>query len=182
MSRVDRGSPGIHRWCPVPPLLRLSIQTGGVVALLLLLAPSEPDASRDALAGPAIGSAYLVGTIALLFAMCTRRSSASKAQRHRAAVRGALIGVLAAGEELLWRRLVLCELLRWGTAAAWAASSVGFALAHRSRPALHLGTGGLFGGIYLATGSLTGCLCAHWSYNLLVERAVVPPERARAAR
>ena len=50
---------------------------------------------------------------------------------------------------------------------ALAGSSLGFAFAHRAR-GLHLGTGAVFGGVYLATGALAACIVAHWTYNVLL--------------
>ena len=49
---------------------------------------------------------------------------------------------------------------------ALAGSTLGFALAHRARPGLHLATGVAFGGVYLATGALAACIAAHLTYNL----------------
>ena len=60
----------------------------------------------------------------------------------------------------------------------FAASTVGFALIHRTRPSLHLCTGGVFGVLYLATGVLAASVAAHWAYNVLVARA----RRSRATR
>jgi membrane protease YdiL (CAAX protease family) len=80
----------------------------------------------------------------------------------------ALLGLAAAGEEVVWRRVVLGELLRSGSILALAGSSLGFAFAHRARPGLHLVTGAVFGGVYLATGALAACIAAHWIYNVLL--------------
>jgi membrane protease YdiL (CAAX protease family) len=80
----------------------------------------------------------------------------------------ALLALAAAGEEIVWRRVVLGELLRTGPIVALVGSSLGFALAHRPRQGLHLGTGAVFGGVYLATGALAACIAAHWVYNVLL--------------
>jgi membrane protease YdiL (CAAX protease family) len=88
----------------------------------------------------------------------------------------AILALLAANEEVLWRRVALGELLRAGVVPALAASTLGFALLHRARPALHLGTGGVFGALYVSTGTLAACVAAHWTYNVLVAALV---ERSR---
>ncbi len=87
------------------------------------------------------------------------------------------LALAAANEEVLWRRVMLGELLRSGVVAALAGSTLGFALAHRARPGLHLGTGLAFGGVYLATGALGASIAAHLTYNLclLSLRARVEP-------
>jgi membrane protease YdiL (CAAX protease family) len=87
-----------------------------------------------------------------------------------------LIGLFAANEEVVWRRVVLGELLPAGSMPALALSALGFALVHHRSRALHLGTGAAFGGVYLATGALAASIAAHWAYNLLVASLV---ERAR---
>ena len=71
---------------------------------------------------------------------------------------------------------MLGELLRSGPIVALAGSTLGFAFAHRARPGLHLGTGAVFGGVYLATGALAACIAAHWTYNVLL--LCRPGERA----
>jgi membrane protease YdiL (CAAX protease family) len=76
--------------------------------------------------------------------------------------------VAAASEEIVWRRVVLGELLRVGPLAAVAGSTLGFALVHRTRQTLHLGTGAAFGSLYLATGALAASIAAHWAYNVLL--------------
>ena len=80
----------------------------------------------------------------------------------------ALLALCAANEEVLWRRVLLGELLFAGPAAALALSSAGFALAHRRARLLHIGTGSAFAGVYLATGFLGASIAAHWAYNVLV--------------
>ena len=69
---------------------------------------------------------------------------------------------------MVWRRVALGELLRAGVVPALAASTVGFALMHRTRRSVHLGTGGAFGAVYLSTGALAASVAAHWTYNVLV--------------
>ena len=79
-----------------------------------------------------------------------------------------LLVLAAASEEIVWRRVVLGELLRAGPLAAAAGSTLGFALVHRARQALHLGTGAAFAGLYLATGVLAAAIAAHFVYNVLL--------------
>jgi membrane protease YdiL (CAAX protease family) len=79
-----------------------------------------------------------------------------------------LLGVWAANEEVVWRRVALGELLGAGVLVALVLSSAGFAVAHRRGCALHLGTGAVFGGVYVATGWLAASVAAHWLYNFLV--------------
>ena len=85
-----------------------------------------------------------------------------------AAATCALLGIAAAGEEVVWRRVVLGELLRSGPILALAGSSLAFAFAHRARLGLHLATGAVFGGVYVATGALAASIAAHWIYNMLL--------------
>lgn len=105
-----------------------------------------------------------------LFAAASSRLPALR--RSRTAVgtvlRHAVFGVSAVAEELVWRRAVLGELLAFGPLVALAVSSAGFAAAHRRGKVLHLGTGGVFGGVYLATGLLVAAVAAHWAYNAFV--------------
>jgi membrane protease YdiL (CAAX protease family) len=78
------------------------------------------------------------------------------------------LGVAAVNEEVVWRRVVLGELLRFSPSAALAGSMLGFAVAHRARPGVHLLTGAAFGAVYLGTGALAASVAAHWTYNLLL--------------
>lgn len=120
--------------------------------------------------------ALLLGVLAGagLFAAVSRRPPLLR--RSRTAVgtvwRHALLGLSAAAEELVWRRALLGELLPLGPAVALAVSSAGFAAAHRRRRLLHLGTGAVFGGVYLATGLLLAGIAAHWAYNVFVAALV----------
>jgi len=92
--------------------------------------------------------------------------------RSRTAVgtvwRHAVLGLSATAEELVWRRALLGELLPLGPLVALAVSSAGFAAAHRRGRMLHLGTGSVFGAMYLATGVLAAGIAAHWAYNACV--------------
>jgi ABC-2 type transport system ATP-binding protein len=89
----------------------------------------------------------------------------------RLLVLGAFLALLSASEEVIWRGLVLDRLADWvGVPGAYAASTLGFALAHGERAALrtYLVVGAAFGGVYLVTGSLLAAIAAHTTYNLLV--------------
>ena len=88
----------------------------------------------------------------------------------------------AALEELVWRGIVLRGLVVLvGLWVALAVSSVAFAIWHapalRGRCAVHLVTGGTFGGAFLV-GGIVAAMLAHTIYNLLVDWAV-QAERAR---
>jgi len=161
-------SPGAHLW------LRLAVSTAVAVGLLAALAPAPPDRRVPRLT--AILTGVTGGT--LLYALAARRVPRLPRRGRWPTVAGkvAFFGVSAANEEIVWRGIVLGALLSAGVVPALAASSAGFALLHRGRAALHLGTGLAFGGLYLATGALATSVTAHWTYNVLVGGLV---ERAR---
>jgi membrane protease YdiL (CAAX protease family) len=147
-------------------------------ALALVLAPPQPDRTLPWPAAVAVGA--LAGVA--LFAAAARARPGRPAASSSALLllaRAGFFGVWATNEELVWRRFALGELLGAGAVPALAASTVGFALMHRTRPALHLTTGGVFGALYLATGVLAASVVAHWSYNVLVA-AVVDRDRIAA--
>jgi len=145
-------------------LLRLAAGVGLAVALLELLTPAEPPARLGPWASAAAGA---VGGLALYLAVARRRPYVPPPVPAALAACAVLV-VAAAAEEVVWRRVVLGELLRAGPVAALAGSTLGFALVHRTRQALHLGTGAAFGGLYLATGALAASISAHWSYNVFL--------------
>jgi membrane protease YdiL (CAAX protease family) len=142
-------------------LLRLTAGAGLAVVLLALVSPAEPPerlgAWASALAGVAAG-------LALYLAVARHRPCVPPPVPAAFAACAVLV-VAAAAEEVVWRRVVLGELLRAGPLAALAGSTLGFALVHRTRQALHLGTGAAFGGLYLVTGALGASIAAHWAYN-----------------
>jgi membrane protease YdiL (CAAX protease family) len=156
--------------------LQVAAVSGVSLALLLVLSPGRPPQRLPWLLQVAAG---LVGG-SLLSVLVTRRCPLGRPGGRPAPpflARSAVIGLLAANEELLWRRIVLGELLVRGAVPALAASTLAFALAHRARPGLHLLTGATFGGLYLATGGLAASIAAHAVYNL---RAGLPATRRRA--
>jgi membrane protease YdiL (CAAX protease family) len=146
---------------------RLLLGSATAVVLLLAVSPPVPSGRLPAMAGVAAGVAVGV----LLYVVVSGRPPARPARLASlplALATALFLAVVAANEEILWRRVVLGELLRIGPAAALAGSTLGFALAHRSRPGLHLLTGSVFGALYLATGALAAAVSAHWVYNLLL--------------
>ena len=147
--------------------LRVGLELSTAGALLVVVAPPGPATSHTMLGTFAASATYLLLPLAVVAAV-VRERAVDGAWLRPALSRAGLLGLLAACEEITWRRVVLGEALRWGALAAWAASALGFALGHRARPGRQLATGAAFGGLYLATGSLTVPICAHWSYNLLV--------------
>jgi membrane protease YdiL (CAAX protease family) len=82
----------------------------------------------------------------------------------------------AAGEEVVWRWLILAALaIAVGTGTALLLSAIGFAAWHAPllgrRCAVHLATGAAFGAAYLLAG-LGAAALAHATYNVLVDWAV----------
>ena len=157
---------------------RIGLVTAIALTLAVVLSPPRPP---PRLAWPYATTIGSVLGLALFVAVARRRP--------RLPVRGARVpalvaklgffGLWATNEELLWRRVALGELLAAGVVPAFAASTVGFALIHRTRRELHLVTGGAFAGLYLATGILAASVAAHWVYNMLVG-ALVDRELQRA--
>ena len=138
--------------------IRLSLATLLSLVLLLAVSAPEPEVRLTLLAALAAGVA---AGVAVYLAVVWRRPFLPSAL----ATTG-ILALTAANEEVLWRRFVLGEFLRTGAFAALAGSTLGFALAHRARPGLHLATGLVFGALYLLTGALASCVAAHWTYNV----------------
>ncbi len=144
------------------------LAAGAVLALVLLVTVSPERPALRASPAEALVGGVLVG-VALFLAVARRGPVFPRgATVSLVATTCALLGISAAGEEVVWRRVVLGELLRSGSIPALAGSSLAFAFAHRARPGLHLATGAAFGGVYLATGALAACIAAHWIYNMLL--------------
>jgi membrane protease YdiL (CAAX protease family) len=169
-------SPALVLWS------RVAIVTAASFGLALWLEPPGPPRHVHAGAAVAIGGG--VGLV-LFVALARRRPTIPRAAGSFGALLAnvGFFGLWATNEELVWRRVILGELLVVGALPAFAASTVGFALMHRARPGLHLLTGGAFGAVYLATGALAASVAAHWTYNVLVgalaerelRRAHAPP-------
>jgi membrane protease YdiL (CAAX protease family) len=145
-------------------LLRLAVAVATAVALLVLAAPARPAPRLD------LPAATFAGVAAgmLLYVAVPRRRPYVPPPVPAALAAGCILVIAAASEEVVWRRVVLGELLRAGPVAAAAGSTLGFALVHRTRQSLHLGTGATFAGLYLATGALAAAIAAHWAYNVLL--------------
>ena len=145
---------------------RVATVTALAVSLGLALSPPHPPARVPATVATALG----VAAGAVLFATAVRRRPRlTRLGVGAAAVaRQLFLGLCAANEEVLWRRVLLGELLPAGGLTALAISSVGFAAAHRRARPLHALTGLTFGAVYLATGVLAASIAAHWAYNALV--------------
>jgi membrane protease YdiL (CAAX protease family) len=146
---------------------RLLLGSAAAVVLLVTASPPVPDGGLPAVSGVALGT----GAGVLLYLCVARQLPVlpSRLASSPIALGTALfLAVAAVNEEILWRRVALGELLRIGPGAALAGSALGFALAHRARPALHVLTGSVFGAVYLATGALAAAVSAHWVYNLLL--------------
>jgi ABC-2 type transport system ATP-binding protein len=157
------------------------------LALLLVLSPAHPDRRVPVLAAVLAGlAAGALASVAVLHRDGVGRRAAELAGRtvRLPKAKVAILGLAAVNEELLWRRLVLGGILPVGVVAALAVSTLGFALAHRARPALHLGTGATFGSLYVATGALAAPVAAHWAYNTVLlaglRRDPPPPAHAGA--
>ena len=146
---------------------RIATGTALAVSLTLVLEPPQPD--QHVSLPLALGAGLIAG--AALFAAASRRRPSFRRRPARKSVvvcRQLFLGLCAANEELLWRRLLLGELLVTGPLVALALSSAGFAIAHRRARVLHAGTGSAFAAVYLATGFLGASIAAHWAYNTLV--------------
>ena len=155
--------------------IRLASASALAAGLGLALSPPRPAERMPVLAAAGLG--LTAGVI--LFTAVLRRPPALARITSGSSVVGKqlFLALCAANEEVIWRRVVLGELLPAGGLAALAASSAGFAVAHpRARP-LHAATGATFGVVYLATGVLVASVAAHWVYNALVSSLVerVPP-------
>lgn len=109
-----------------------------------------------------------VGTGALLLFVL-----GSGARRRLSVVASAVLVVGGALEEVFWRGIALVHLVgAVGTGAALAVTTVGFATTHVPAfglrgAATQLVTGGAFGGLFVATGSLPSAVGAHATYNAL---------------
>lgn len=117
---------------------------------------------------PLVGLAVGLGLFALL-------AGAPRLPRRRpdeAILPIAWLAADAAYEELLWRGIALAGLAAVvGVPGALVATSVVFALSHRSRQgrraAVHVATGAAFGAAFVCAG-LVAAVAAHASYNALV--------------
>ncbi|HZQ03617.1 MAG TPA: CPBP family intramembrane glutamic endopeptidase [Gaiellaceae bacterium] len=156
--------------------LRLVTGAAATAVCLLALSPPRPAVRLPLPAACAAGA----GCGLALFGVAARRRPrllVAPARWPLFAARLAVLGLWAANEEVVWRRVALGELLPAGVVPALVLSTIGFALLHRARRRLHLGTGGAFAAVYLTTGLLAASIVAHWTYNVLVGALV---DRSRA--
>ncbi len=147
--------------------LRIAAATSVTLVLLLALAPPRPAARLSWPAAVAVGAC---SGLLLFGAAARRRPHLPHIASPWPVLLGKLVflGLWATNEEVVWRRVAAGELLNDGVVPALAASTAGFACVHRGRRVLHLGTGGVFGALYLSTGVLAASVAAHWTYNVLV--------------
>jgi ABC-type multidrug transport system ATPase subunit len=152
--------------------MRPALTSIGLLALigpaLLVLSPTAPPRPPlHALAAAPLG----IAAGAALFA-CLARTRPKLAPAPIALV----VVAVAVSEEGLWRAFALARLAGpVGLAGAIAITSACFALTHvpalRLRgAAVQLVTGGLFGSLFAATGSLLACALAHAAYNAFAVR------------
>ena len=147
--------------------LRFALGTAFALGLLVTLSPARPASRLSAVLQPVVGLAA-GGLLYLILVRSLPRRPTPGPSASAAVGKCVLFGVAALNEEIVWRRVLLGELLFGGVVAALAASTLAFAVSHRARPALHLGTGAAFGAVYLTTGALVATVTAHWAYNVLV--------------
>jgi len=144
---------------------RFATMTAIAISLWLVLSPPQPPVK----VATALALVFGAAAGAVLFGAVSRRHlSFASTQIQRLLGRQLFLGLCAANEEIVWRRTLLGELLPAGSIVALVVSSAGFAVAHRRSRLLHIGTGSIFGGLYLATGVLGASIAAHWVYNALV--------------
>src|SRR5579885_2786064 len=139
---------------------------------------------------PAVAALPLAAAAGFLLFRALAGSWACLGRPRGATWHGALrllsVSARAGVEEVAWRGYVLALLVPpVGRAGALALSSGLFALAHGDvrgrRKLVHVATGGVFGGVYLATGRLEAAVLAHVAYNCSVVLAVANATRAGPA-
>ena len=168
---------------------RTLLATAALIALgpiLLRLSPTPPP--RPPLTSLASASLGLLAGIALFAVLARARPHVLLTPL---AVATAIV-VAAAGmsEEAIWRAFALGRIApTTGVWSAVAVTTAAFAATHlpmlRTRgAATQLVTGGVFGALFAATGSLLACALAHATYNLIavLSRGGVRPASAIAFR
>jgi membrane protease YdiL (CAAX protease family) len=156
-------------------LLARGLLYAAIAAAAVAGAPAAPRAALAPAAGLPVALAAAAAPLLFLALAC----SGDRSDRSAALVWGgrvAFLGVVALAEEAIWRGVLLPLLLpHVSLAAAVGASAAAFALSHvprqGRRAAVHLVTGGVFGGCWLA-GGLAAAFVAHLVYDVLVEGAV----------
>jgi ABC-2 type transport system ATP-binding protein len=150
---------------------------GSVAATLLILVHIPVEARWPAPLSLAAGGV----AAAALFTGLARRPPLLRVpdgRGARLAAKAILLAARSASEEVIWRWWFLGGVApHLGALPALALTACCFALAHagwqgRRGIAVHLVTGTAFGGLFLASGSLSAAITAHVTYNLLVALAV----------
>jgi len=133
--------------------------------LLLVLAPTAPPRPPvSSVSAAALGTAAGLSLFAAL---------ARARPRFLFAPAAVIVAAVGVSEEAIWRGFALGRIAPVaGAAAAVVVTAVAFAATHvpllRLRgAAVHLLTGGVFGALFVATGSLLACAVAHATYNLV---------------
>ncbi len=149
--------------------LLVLVPTAGLA--LVLLAPTAP-LRQPIAARTGVPVGLVLG--AMLFATLARGGRRPLRIRPPGVVAAALaVAAAGAGEEAVWRGFALARLAAGiGVAGALVATTAAFAATHfpalRLRGvAVHLGTGSVFGLLFVGTGSLVCAAAAHGAYNLL---------------
>ena len=146
--------------------------------MLLATAPVTVEARARWPVSLAVAAAAAAALFCALAGRLPPRPRVSRARAWPLGTRVLLLTARSAGEEVVWRWVILGSLApAIGWPCALAASTIGFALAHAGWQgargvAVHLLTGATFGAVFLATGSLTAAVVAHVAYNALVALAV----------
>jgi membrane protease YdiL (CAAX protease family) len=145
--------------------------------LLTVGLPPLPAIGLRVSAGLSAAIGALAGALLFCALAGTRaRRPARERMRGLLGAAGLLLVGRASAEEVAWRGFLLGALVPpLGRAGALGLTSVAFALAHagvRGRMRLvHVLTGSVFGGLYLASGRLGAAVAAHVVYNGLVVTA-----------
>lgn len=169
---------------------RLWTRTGvHAVVAIALLASAQVSVHRRVPLGVGVAIGLAAATVLFVALVRTRvRLRPKRWRAHRLVARGGFFALRSASEEIAWRWFLLGSLApAVGMLGAFTASTAGFALAHagpqRGRGvAIHALTGGVFGGVFIVTGSLLAAVAAHCGYNLLVLFAVESAGVADAPR
>ena len=165
---------------PLGLWLRVCAGTALAVGSLVLLPVRTPSMHLS------IGTAGVLGCVggACLFAGLARKRPQARLDgwSRRDWARSSFLVLWAGVEEAIWRRLALGAIaLHTDWATALAASTVAFAVTHRSGRSTQLVTGLAFGSIYVLTGQLVAAIAMHAVYNLLLDRALGHRPSARPA-
>jgi membrane protease YdiL (CAAX protease family) len=156
--------------------VRFWARTAGELTLAATLAatasPSSPGPARVALLPSLLlGATAGVGLVVLLARRLPPSPRIARARLRLVALKASVIALGSCAEEILWRWCAIGALApAIGVLPAYAASTIGFALAHPGRHArrTHFLTGAFFGAVYLTTGRIVAAVAAHLAYNVTV--------------